>query len=118
MAKENKERFGVRVTYRNNKMEIVDMKVYTLDSYASMLRNDLLRVITDIEDVIYAAKDNIPKDMWDDGTWSAYCRLKHRILDKAGAIERLPETIFAYDKGDGEGERKTILDKEQGNSVH
>ena len=103
--------YGVKVVYRNAKMERVDEKVYRLEDYTALLRNDLLRIVTDVEDVLYAANGNAAKDQWDDNTWAAFCRLKHRILDKAGSIGRLPEMIFPCpdDKGD-EAHGKTVLD--------
>lgn len=58
-----------------------------------MLKADLLRLITDIEDLCYSVNGNRPKDEWSDETWSTFCKLKHKLLDKAGEISRLPANI-------------------------
>lgn len=85
---------GVKVTYRNEKLDPVYEKIYSLKEYTDMLRADLLRLITDVEDMIYRANDNKPREEWTDETWAAFCRFKHKLLDKAGDIGRLPENIF------------------------
>jgi len=43
---------------------------------------------------MYAMNGNKQKADWSDESWSAFCRIKHKLLDKAGDIGRLPETIF------------------------
>lgn len=65
-----------------------------------MIRADLLRQITDVEDMVYQANGNKPKEEWSDESWSTFCRIKHKLLDKAGDIGRLPENIFEYDEKD------------------
>lgn len=62
-----------------------------------MLRLDLLRVISDVEDLVYRLNDHKPKSEWNDEVWSAFCHIKHKILDKAGDIGRLPENIHEQD---------------------
>lgn len=83
----------VHVTYRNADMRPVSDFMYSLEEYTGMLRNDLVRMITDIEDLVYCAADNKPRDEWDDETWSRFSRLRHKLLDKAGDVARLPECI-------------------------
>lgn len=61
-----------------------------------MIRADLLRLITDVEDMVYQANDNKQKEEWSDESWAAFCRIKHKLLDKAGEIGRLPDNIFEY----------------------
>jgi len=56
-----------------------------------MVRADLLRLITDVEDLVYQANGNKPKNEWTDESWAAFCRIKHKLLDKAGDIGRLPD---------------------------
>lgn len=85
---------GVKIIYRNSRMEPTNEEVYSLTEYTEMLRADLLRMITDIEDTMYAVNGNRQKSEWSDETWAAFCRIKHKLLDKAGDIGRLPQTIF------------------------
>lgn len=83
----------VRVTYRDKDKQPVYAKTYTLREYTEMLRQDLLRVITDIEDLCYTANENKPKEDWTDETFTGFNKIKHKILDKAGDIGRLPDTL-------------------------
>ena len=87
-------RLGVKVVYRNEKLEPVYEKKYTLSEYTEMLRNDLLRIIRDVEQICYEANDNADKEDWSDATWNLFCGIKHKLLDKAGDIGRLPENLM------------------------
>ena len=89
---------GVRVTYRDRERRPTYTKLYSIAEYTEMLRADLLRTITDIEDLCYAANDNKPKEDWSDETFSEFNKIKHKILDKAGDIGRLPENLCEYSK--------------------
>ena len=64
-----------------------------------MIRVDLLRLITDVEDMVYRMNRNKPKEEWSDESWETFCRIKHKILDKAGDIGRLPDNVFEYTEG-------------------
>ena len=59
-----------------------------------MLRSDLLKLITDVEDMAYKLNENKSKEQWADETWASFCRIKHKLLDKAGDIGRLPENLL------------------------
>jgi len=47
-----------------------------------------------VEDMVYRANDNKPKTEWSGELWEDFCRIKHKLLDKAGDIGRLPENVF------------------------
>ena len=83
----------VKVTYRNKDMNPTCSKVYRLDEYTEMLRADLLKLVTDVENLCYVANNNKPKEEWSDETFSYFCLIKHKLLDKAGDIGRIPENI-------------------------
>ena len=89
----NAKSLSVKVTYRNKNMDPTYSKVYKLDEYTDMLRTDLLKLITDVENLCYAANDNKPKEEWSDETFSGFCLIKHKLLDKAGDVGRIPENI-------------------------
>lgn len=74
-------------------MDPVYTKTYSLEEYTEMLRTDMLRLVTDVEDLCYAANNNKPKDEWSDTTFEAFNKIKHKLLDKAGDIGRLPINI-------------------------
>lgn len=88
----------VKITYRNSNLDPVSTRIYPLEDYTAMLRNDLLRLITDIEDAFYVASGDKSREEWPDDVWSSYLRIKHKILDKAGDIGRLPRNIIAGDE--------------------
>lgn len=87
----------VRITYRNANLDPVNTQMYELKDYTDMMRNDLLKVISDIEDAFYVATGNRYKDEWPDDVWSSFTRIKHKLLDKAGDIGRLPDNLIAGD---------------------
>ncbi len=89
----SERKLGVQIVYRNKDMEPVYHKTYSLEEYTDMLRTDLLRLVTDVEDLCYAANGNKPKEEWSDATFSAFSKIKHKLLDKAGDIGRLPMNI-------------------------
>lgn len=91
---------NVQVTYYNEQLKPQYKKTYKLDEYTAMLRMDLLRLITDVEDMAYTLNDNKPKSDWSNESWAAFCRIKHKLLDKAGEIERLPQNIVDGEGGD------------------
>ena len=84
---------GVRVVYRNKNLDPIYTKTYSFMEYTEMLRTDLLRLVTDIEDLCYAVNGNKSKEEWSDETFAAFNKIKHKILDKAGDIGRLPANI-------------------------
>ena len=89
-----KDALGVRIVYRNDKLEPTYTKEYSIDEYTELLKLDLLRLITDVEDLIYEVYDGKAKDEWDDRVWVNFCKIKHKLLDKAGDISRLPKNIY------------------------
>lgn len=93
-------KYGVRVVYYNAKMQPVCEKHYDLKTYLDLMRNDLLRLITDVEDVIYRSNDSASKDEWSDAVWLGFNKIKHKLLDKAGDIERLTENIYEIKEED------------------
>lgn len=84
---------GIRVTYRNKNMQPTYSKVYSINEYTDMLRADLLRLVTDVEELCYAANNNKPKEEWTDETFAGFSKIKHKLLDKAGDVGRIPENL-------------------------
>ena len=84
---------GVCVTYKDKELRPTYTKTYSLCEYTDMLRQDLLRLVTDVENLCYMANENKSKSEWSDQTFEEFCRIKHKLLDKAGDIGRLPENI-------------------------
>ena len=88
------QEIGVRVTYKDKDLRPVYTKTYSLKEYTDMLRTDLLRIVTDVENMCYTVNDNRPKEDWSDETFEEFSRIKHKLLDKAGDIGRLPSNIM------------------------
>lgn len=85
-------KLGVRVVYCNSSMRPVCEKHYDLKTYLDYMRNDLLRLISDVEDTLYQASGT--KEDWPDSVWLGFSKIKHKILDKAGDIGRLTDNIY------------------------
>lgn len=88
------ESLYVRMTRKNRDMETVSEEEYPLQDFVELMRQDLQRVITDVESLVYHTT-NKPREEWDDETWAAFTRIRHRLLDKAGDIGRLPEYLVS-----------------------
>lgn len=61
-------------------------------------------MLADVEDLVYIANNGKGKDEWSDATWLAYQKIRHKLLDKAGAISRLPDDIWDGSENDGDTE--------------
>lgn len=92
----------VDIIYRDEKLEPTWRKTYTLDEYVSMQKMDLFRLITDVEDLVYALNDYKPRSEWSDDAWSRFQAIRHKMLDKAGDIGRLSDTIRTAEVMEGE----------------
>lgn len=95
----NEKEFGVRVVYRGKDLKPMYTLDYSLQEYVDMLKNDLLWLVTDIENLCFEASGNKPKSEWSDRMWVGFNTIKHKLLDKAGDIGRLPRNM--YEKGAG-----------------
>lgn len=91
------DNLGVHVVYRDKNLNPVMEKTYPLQDYLDLIRSDLLRVITDVEDMVYHLEHEKPREEWSDENWTAFCKIKHKLLDKAGDIERLPKNLVSLD---------------------
>jgi len=92
------QEIGVRVTYKDKDMRPIYTKTYPICEYTDMLRQDLHRLITDVENLCYVANENKSKADWSDETFEEFSRIKHKLLDKAGEIGRLPQNIVLRTK--------------------
>lgn len=64
-----------------------------------------MRVISDVEDLVYKATDGKQKHNWNDDTMIAFNSIRHKLLDKSGDIGRLPDTLK---------EKSEIVEKDDG----
>ena len=105
------ENIGVNISYKNSKQETVCNKTYTLEEYTALMHADQLRLISDVEDMAYKLNQGKPKSEWTDDSWASFCCNKHKLLDKAGEIERLPQNLVEYSRDDGTEDDEENLSK-------
>jgi len=83
----------VQITYRDKMLRPIYTKAYSLQEYADAVRADLQGLVGEVETLGYIANNNKPKDEWDDESFEVFSRIKHKLLDKAGEIGRLPSNM-------------------------
>lgn len=88
-----KQEICVRITYRDKDLQPTYTKTYSLSEYADSMRADLQGLVGEVETLGYIANGNKPKDEWSDESFAVFSRVKHKLLDKAGEIGRLPLNI-------------------------
>lgn len=85
----------ITITYKNEKLVPVCQKQYSLGEYTSLIKNDIMRIITDVEDTIYEIT-GLKKSEWTNGTLLKFEKIKHKLLDKAGEVGRIPSNMSFY----------------------
>ena len=89
--------FVVKVEYKNKNLETVVEKEYNFIDYTEMLSLELKRILMDIEDAFYHFSGNKQKADWDQDTIERFNKIRHKILDQANAVKRLPQTLYYKD---------------------
>jgi len=90
----NVQEIIVKVTYRDKELNPTYTKTYTLPEYADSIRSDLQSLVGEVETLGYLANGNKPKEEWSDASFATFTRIKHKLLDKAGEIGRLPSNMM------------------------
>lgn len=85
--------FTVHVDYKNKLLEDVDSKSYPLNVYCQELRTKLMHTIMDVENVFYGYQGNRAKEDWDCESAESFQRIRHKLLDTANAIDRIPNNL-------------------------
>ena len=83
----------VKIEYKNKDMETVFEKEYDFVSYTEMLHLSLMRIIMDIEDAFYFLSDGKQKEDWPPELMERFKKIRHKMLDQANAIKRLPQNL-------------------------
>lgn len=107
-----KQEICVRVTYRDKDLQPTYTKTYTLNEYAENMRSDLQGLVGDVETLGYIANKNKPKEEWSDDSFAIFSRIKHKLLDKAGEIGRIPSNIVLRNSAPMSEYMARILDGE------
>lgn len=87
----------VKIEYKNKELETVVEKEYEFIDYTAMLARELNRVLKKVEDAFFAFSDYKPKNEWDKETFERFEEIRHKLLDQANAIRRLPENLSYHD---------------------
>ena len=85
--------FKVKIEYKNKDLETVVEKEYGFIDYTEMLSLELKRVLMDIEDAFYYFSGNKQKNEWAPELTEKFNKIRHKILDQANSIKRLPENL-------------------------
>ena len=85
--------FTVLIDYLNKNMEQIDQKSYPFFEYTNMLELEVKRLILDVEDAYYKFEQGKQKDQWSPESLQGFNRIRHKLLDVANAIARLPKTL-------------------------
>lgn len=83
----------VTIEYKNKNLETVVEKEYDFINYTEMLHVELMKLIVEIEDAFYTFSGNKQKNDWDPEMLERYKRIRHKMLDQANAIKRLPQNL-------------------------
>lgn len=83
----------VKIEYKNKDLETVVEKEYSFIDYTEMLNLELKRVLMDIEDAFYYLSGNKQKSEWDPELTERFSKIRHKLLDQANAIRRLPQNL-------------------------
>ena len=84
--------FKVKIEYKNKNLETVVEKEYDFIDYTEMLNLELKRVLMDVEDAFYFFSGNQKQD-WSPEVTERFNKIRHKLLDQANAIRRLPENL-------------------------
>ena len=85
--------FKVKIEYKNKDLETVVEKEYDFIPYTEMLHLELMRLIMEIEDAFYYCADYKQKEEWPPALQERFKKIRHKMLDQANAIKRLPQTL-------------------------
>jgi hypothetical protein len=89
--------FTVKVSYKNKNLEDVSNRTYDFAQYTEMIKLELMRIIMDVEDAFYTLQGSVAKENWDDDTMTRFQKIRHKLLDQANAVERIPQNLYYKD---------------------
>jgi len=88
--------FKVTIEYKNKNLETVVEKEYDFLDYTEMLNLELKRILMDIEDAFYYFSGNKQKQDWTPELTERFNKIRHKLLDQANAIKRLPNNLSCH----------------------
>ena len=94
---DNMSDFKVKVSFKNKELETVVEKEYDFIDYTMLINLDLKRILKNIEDAFSYFNNGKPKEEWSKEVSEMFGAIRHKILDQANAIRRLPENLSYKD---------------------
>ena len=85
--------FKVTIEYKNKDLETVVEKEYSFIDYTEMLNLEIKRILMDVEDAFYYFSGNKQKSEWSPELSERFNKIRHKLLDQANAVKRLPENL-------------------------
>lgn len=85
--------YTVNITYKNRSLEDVSQRSYPLSDYCQEQKINLLHTITDVENAFYTLQGNQSKNEWSQDAMELFQRIRHKLLDCANNVERLPKNL-------------------------
>ena len=85
--------FVVKIEYKNKNLETVVEKEYGFMDYTEMISLELKRILMDVEDSFYYLSGNKQKQDWTPELNERFQKIRHKLLDQANAVKRLPENL-------------------------
>ena len=85
--------FIVKIEYKNENLETIVEKEYDFQQYTEMLHLNLMHILADVEDAFYNFSGNKQKEDWPPEAKKRFQSIRHKILDEANSIKRLPKTL-------------------------
>lgn len=101
--------FTVKIAYKNRNLENVSSRTYDFQQYAEMVKLELMRIIMDVEDAFYTLQGGKAKEEWDEETMNRFQKIRHKLLDQANAVERLPQNLYYQDQQCIDNKLSTLL---------
>lgn len=85
--------YTVNIVFKNRSLESVNQRSYSLADYCQEQKLNLMHIITDVENAFYDMQGNKSKDDWSPEAMNMFQHIRHRLLDSANSIERLPRNL-------------------------
>ncbi len=85
--------YTVAIIMKNKDMESISERTYSLASYCKEQKNNLSRLINDVEEAFTAMNNGKDKSEWSEDTVNRFMFIRRNILNSANNIGRLPSNI-------------------------
>lgn len=85
--------YTVLVEYRNRDMEKIGERRYDFQEYVDLVSLEIKRIILDVEDMLFRIEEQKQKDEWSNENMVDFMKIRHKLLDEANAVSRIPHQL-------------------------